>query len=421
MTAKALLSVLCVPAFFSAVCGAQEGLKYGGYAKTYVNILVPSVVENSPFPGGKSEASVIMPLRARLSGKLSENITFESAYEVSARFRKKNASRLSGGPGVRQEPSSYRAVDFNSQFYPASDISLAERNSYLFHNLDRFLVRYSLASSDFYIGRQPVSFGSSRVINPTDVIAPFSYGTIDREDRYGSDAVVSRVPLGEMSALSAGAVFGKNMDLRNDAFFVKAEFPAAGNSVTLTGMYFSQNLLAGFDLQRSIRGAGFWLEAAWVETDAFFRAGPGEKYARLSTGADYSFGSGFYGLIEYHYNGAGAVRPGDYSALAGKKAYREGGIFLLGRHYFIPSLSYEATPLVRLYSQALFNAEDGSSFFFPKIEYNLAQDLFADAGALISLGRNPVYGAGPFPGGAVSRSEFGMYPGMYYFSLRCYF
>ncbi|MBN2105171.1 bifunctional alpha,alpha-trehalose-phosphate synthase (UDP-forming)/trehalose-phosphatase [bacterium] len=52
-----------------------------------------------------------------------------------------------------------------------------------------------------YCGRQDIVWGSARTVNPMDVIAPFSFGSLDTEDRRGVDAIRLRIPVGCMGEI----------------------------------------------------------------------------------------------------------------------------------------------------------------------------------------------------------------------------
>ncbi|MBN1114684.1 MAG: hypothetical protein JXA66_05030, partial [Oligoflexia bacterium] len=94
-------------------------------------------------------------------------------------------------------------------------------------------------------------------------------------------------------------------------------------------------------------------------------------------------------------------------------AYSEGAVYLLGRHYLCPGLSYQITPLAVLSSQILFNANDPSLMVSASVEYNAAENVYVDLGFFTSIGRG-------YSGGT-ALSEFGAYPDVYYSSIRFYF
>jgi len=51
-------------------------------------------------------------------------------------------------------------------------------------------------------------------------------------------------------------------------------------------------------MQSELGSLGFWLEAAYVDGES--------NYVRASTGVDYAFNEVIFGMVEYHFNGAGS-------------------------------------------------------------------------------------------------------------------
>ena len=109
------------------------------------------------------------------------------------------------------------------------------------------------------------------------------------------------------------------------------------------------------------------------------------------------------------------TRPWNFS----KPAYTEGSVYLMGRHYLIPGITYQLNPLITFTGQSLINLADRSIFAAPQAEYNIASDFYLGAGAFISLGRKPAANGEGTPG--ILRSEFGAYPNIYFASFRYYF
>ena len=182
---------------------------------------------------------------------------------------------------------------------------------------------------------------------------------------------------------------------------------------------FQENLLLGVDAARSIGEAGCWLEAGYTFAGAIDEYLSTESYLRLSAGLDYSFGSRLYGFFEYHLNGAGTGRSSRYLSRPDLKAYTEGAVYLLGRHYMAPGLTFQATPLLIFSAQTLVNAGDGSAFVSPRFEYGFAEDVFVEGGVFLGLGRGLKRGDAPLQ--LEPRSEFGLYPDIYFTSMRLYF
>lgn len=360
-------------------------------------------------------------LRVKVSGRISEWMSLTLAYDFSPRVQDKSLFEEQA-LNLGFSPQTYRVSDLDSRLYPNEDEPAS--SFAIFQNLDRGYVTINSSLTDVYLGRQAIAWGSARVINPTDVLAPYAFNELDVEDRLGVDAMRVRVPMGFMGEMDAGYVFGKYSEFDNSAMFWRTKFNYRRSDISLLAVGFRGNLLAGFDLTRSIGGAGFWLEGGYVFVDVFEsgRRNSEEDYFRGSTGLDYSLRDGTYLFAEYHFNQAGASEPDNYLSRFEKTAYTEGSVYLLGKHYLAPGISRHITPLIILNGEALVNLTDPSAFLMPQVEYNIAEDIYLSAGVYLGLGESPEYlanyGYGPF---LRLRSEFGGYPDFYFTSIRIYF
>jgi hypothetical protein len=311
------------------------------------------------------------------------------------------------------DPTQYRYKDLDRKIYPGADTPQGSFG--ILQNLDRLVFTVSAPYFDIYAGRQSIAWGSSRVINPTDVIAPFTFDELDKEERIGVDALRLRVPLGMLSELDLGYVLGKDGKFENSAFFTRLKLYKYSSDISLMLIGFRENLLAGFDLARSIGGAGSWMELAYVWTDALKKSGTklNQDYFRASLGMDYSFSDKSYAFVEYHYNGAGETEPQNYLSNYNKIAYLEGSVYLWSVHYLNPGLVYQISPLLSGTVQTLINLLDPSVYLALNLEYSIAQDIYLAGGAFLGFGkslRDFQY-----------QSEFGGYPNTFYTSFRFYF
>jgi hypothetical protein len=413
---------LCILLFlsgFSAESSAGD-FSLSGYFKSYLYVYKPSSTDNSIFNAGTQSAKALSTnrLRLHLSYEPSAWISMDAAYDIVPSIRSKGFSQGSLLFG-QINPFIYRAVDLDSLLYPSQDDSI--EHFAVNQNLDRAMVTIRTTPADIIIGRQPIAWGSARAVNPTDVLAPFSFETLDTEDRIGIDAVRARIPLGTLSEIDAGYVIGKDLKSENSAFYGRAAFNAHNTDVSLLVMDFRENLLVGMDLAGALGGAGFYIETAFVSTDAFTGrdAALKENYFGASTGIDYSFGANSYVFLEYHYNGAGAADPRDYLGNYTKPAYTEGSVYLMGRHYLIPGAMYQLTPLLSLSASTLINLTDPSFFITPQLDYNITSNGYISAGTFIGIGKKPETTPGGNP--VLLRSEFGGYPNIFFGSFRYYF
>ena len=92
----------------------------------------------------------------------------------------------------------------------------------------------------------------------------------------------------------------------------------------------------------------------------------------------------------------------------------------MGRHYLSGGFSYQLTPLSSIGVQGLANLGDASILLTPSYEISLLQDVSLVAGLFYGVGKSvePARIGSEIP---LARSEFGLYPDIYFSSLRFYF
>ena len=401
---------------------AADKFSLNGYVKSFFTVFeMPNTLQQGESIDTAPFGAVHNRLRLKLSINANQWLAIHAAYDFSPRIQ---------DPLLFQEsiffssivPRNYRIADFDSRIYPAVG---AEVNSFaLFHNLDRLNVTIKTTFGDLIVGRQAIAWGSARTINPTDVVAPFAFNELDTEERRGVDAVRLRIPLGRMDELDLGFISGHELDMRQGAFFLRGKVYVWNTDISVLLLGFGDDLLLGFDLARSIGGAGYWLEAAYVIAGVLRNQEEeiGQNYLRFSTGFDYSFSGSVYAFLEYHFNGAGRGEPGDYDQLFTTNAYQYGSVYFMARHYIIGGVTCQITPLIPFTGSVIVNADDGSLVLAPQVEYNLAENIYISAGAFWGIGREPeiVHSRSETPA-YLFHSEFGAYPRTLFTSFRIYF
>ncbi len=376
--------------------------------------------EGRPYDSNRSGLS---STRFRLEGNLQLNrrLMFTAAYDCVPWIGEPPAGYPAGG-GNTPLRRPYRWDDLGADLLaPKEDETVGVRQ-----NLDRLLLEIRTAPGDIIVGRQAIGWGSARGVHALDVIAPFTFNALDTEHRRGVDALRVRIPFGFMGELDLGALAGHEGRTENNAYYARMRTYWQRTDLALLAMDFREHLLVGLDAARSLGGAGTWLEIAWVRPGAFSASdvGNGGSYWRLSTGADYSLTGGTYGFFEYHFNGAGAASSSGYVDLQDQVAYRDGAVYLLGRHYLVCGGSHRIDPLTELAGQVLLNVSDGSLLAGPEIRRSLSDNTDISAGAFWGFGPGPEDGREPVAGNAYTviwRSEFGAYPDVSYLSFRVYF
>ena len=405
---KKILTLVIYLAITPLVETADAEFRVGGYYKNF------STIFNSPLPDAPITGIVVNRLRFNLSYAPADALSFAFAYDFTPRVQ--DPLLFSQSPfAVGVASSSYRVADLDSPIYPSEKEPIGSVGIY--HNLDRASVQFSTEFADFSIGRDAIAWGSARIINPTDVIAPYTYDQLDTEDRVGVDAIRVRIPVGVMGEVDTGCIFGSRFNFDKSAIFLRTQLNAAETDFSILLLEFQRDMLIGLDVARGIGGAGFWLETAYVLVEPFDdELDVSGNYLRTSVGLDYSFGGETYAFIEYHFNGAGARNSENYLTNLERSAYTQGGVYLLGRHYLAPGFTRQLTPLISLSGQMLFNLSDPSTFVAPQIAYNIAEDIHLSIGGFVSIGKRPKNGESP-----EFQSEFGSYPNLFFSSFRVYF
>lgn len=387
----------------------ENNLQIGGYYKNFSTGL-DSPLRDEPIIG-----VVTNRLRLNCTYAPTDAFSFDFSYNLAPRIQ--DPSLFSVSPiAAAADPHRYRVVDFDAAIYPDEHDPVGSFG--LFQNLDRASIAYGADFGDITVGRQAIAWGSARVINPTDVIAPYTYDELDTEDRVGVDAIRVQIPIGVLGEFDAGYVFGENLAFAKSAFFLRSQLNALETDFSISLLGFRENLMTGFDIARGIGGAGFWLEAGYVYTNAFdIENEAAGNYFRASIGLDYSFGGAAYGFTEYHFSSAGTEAPNSYLTNLTQPAYTDGGVYLMGRHYFVPGVTIQITPLIALSGVVLSNISDSSMFPSLQIEYNFAQDIYLSAGGFVGIGKHPETDDEE----TQFRSEFGGYPTLFFSSFRIYF
>ena len=344
-------------------------------------------------------------LRLKLSGDITNDLYFELAYEATPTW---SDSFLRD----TQMDNSFRVADLDRLLYPSS--LEADDKFMITQNLDRAFVSLKEDSFDLIAGRQPISFGSAHVINPTDILAPFALATLAKEEKIGIDALRVRIVTGDFSEIDMAVVLKDEARQDESAAYLRIKNYIFEADITFMLMRYGDNSMVGIDMARAIGQTSAWLEATYTKPkdETFYT--DSSNYTRLSVGADMAFTPAIYGYLEYHYNGAGAESAEDYLLNTQKAAYLEGSVYLLGKNYLAPGINLQVTPLINAEATAVINLDDGSSMFAPSVTMSVSDNSTASVGAYMGLGEKPdIFG--------IPRSEFGSYPDTYYLSFKYYF
>lgn len=419
---KKLLIIIFIVLILGLLVRAEGPFSFSGYYKSFfIGFKQPAYTLAGAEMTTPPIGAVNNRLRLKLSFAPSSHFSVSAAYDFSPRVQ----DPLLFGESIFFEniqSISYRCDDFAARMYPGANDEVGSFG--IFHNLDRLFITLKTRFADIFIGRQAIAWGSSYVINPTDTIAPFTFNELDTEERRGVDAVRVRIPLGMMDELDFGYIFGKDFETADSAFYLRAKIYLLKTDIALLSMGFRENLMLGFDLSRSIGGAGFRFETAYVKPGYFNKAEKGkeEDYLRASVGLDYNFSGKLYSFVEYHFNSAGKSKPEDYITFLQTTAFLEGTAYLMGKHYLNVGLTYQVSPLIPFTGMIVYNLTDHSFSLSPTLEYNIAENIYISGGAYFAVGKKMEYIPVTLDQfSTIFHSEFGAYPHMFFASFRIYF
>lgn len=318
------------------------------------------------------------------------------------------------------------------------------------NELDRVNLRLRVGKVDIIVGRQPISLGAGFVWMPADLVGTFSPLEVDQEYKPGVDALRVNIALGQFSELSLIAAAGGPLCLDGklpsgrtchdySAQFSLHHSVALARIRTTLGQW-ALGLLSGW-----VRGdvvVGAFVTGAFkrfrLRTEAVFTydlevdegwVGAGnpthrdDAFLRANVGLDYQFNTKkpLFVLGEIYYNGYGRRHARDYLSLARSPRVAElGEVMNLGLVYAAAGVSWEPHVKVPVSLTLMANLLDPSMHVSATATYKVSDESALVAGAMIPVGRAPRFDLYT-PGFVALRSEFGLYPFVYYVMWKMYF
>ena len=182
-----LLLIVSVPSF--------GGVNFSGHIKTVA-------VSQEKFSGVPRNYQSQNNLRFIWNGQKA-NLAWELHYEFNPTFISRKVSDQQAT--LIQSKDNYRIKNITRR------VRKSESGHMLMQNLDRFNAQLRLPHGDLTLGRQAITFGSSRVINPTDIFVPFDVRVFNQEYRMCVDAIRYQSPIGEVGEFDLGFVFGPDV------------------------------------------------------------------------------------------------------------------------------------------------------------------------------------------------------------------
>ncbi len=276
---------------------------------------------------------------------------------------------------------------------------LDQNNYRVVQNLDRLFITFRPLNVTFKLGRQPLSWGSSRFMNPTDIFAPISLDAIDREERSGVDVLRLSVYSGQ-AELEMGGVFASGDLKPTHVPYLKFIDTLQDLDYSLIAADLFGRLFLGLDIQADVNGLGAYWETGYL-------LGRDRRILRTTFGLQYMFANSLQLTVELHFNSAGAEKKDQYADILADTDLQLLQLLYLAESYLSSQLSQQITPLFGLSFGGICNGVDGSMMFLAQLEWNIANDQYVDGGAFLGKG--------------ILGSEFGGYTDTFYTSYRFYF
>lgn len=317
-------------------------------------------VEAIPALQGR-EGSALMRLRFRPSLLPGGDTRITIEYEADAFYH--------SAPALFSPPE----ANLRRQVVDLFWIPVNENRFALYHFIDRLYFRRGFQDGEVIVGRQRVAWGTGRIWNPTDLFNPVAPTTFAKIEKDGVDAVTAKIAMGSFTDLSLVC----NPQRRWDVVNAGARFRSnvSGYDLSLMSGVFDRRFTVGGDLAGSLFGAG-------IRGEGILTGRSGRAVARYIAGVDYQFTPDLYALLEFQFNGAGAVEPNGYDL----QALARGEILNVGRRYLATQVSWLVHPLITAAGTGIVNLGDGSGFGGILVSWSAADEIAVSFGGQVFLG-----------------------------------
>lgn len=384
-----LFTVLCL-VLQSVACFAADLPRFehhfSGYAKTLNFLtqttgLTPSLNSNPyvPYPAGRTVFDSLGRLRLKSNAVLNidsnKRFVLHTEYDNQPQF------------GNFVNTGDFRVITNsiqNLQLVNMNFLVAHGRNVYYQQLIYRAILSYESRPLTVRVGRQLITWGEGYFFTPTmNLFNPFFPTQIELLDRRpGCDAV--NVLFHKYKKFRVEGIYtppGKSLDPQRYMGKISTEFK--GFDFMVLGGRVDRNNIFGFDFAGNVKNST--LRGEFLYQNAYHQP----DFVQCVVNADYNFPCNIHGLVEYYYNGQGHLNTSAYDY----RAFVNGTIQQLGKHYVALSLEKDITPLLRAENRFIINAGDASIVERPEIQYSIKQNLVATLGVEIFAGqKNSEYG-----------------------------
>ncbi|TVR75690.1 MAG: hypothetical protein EA408_00025 [Marinilabiliales bacterium] len=230
------------------------------------------------------------------------------------------------------------------------------------------------------VGRQRINWGINLVSNPNDLFNTYSFFDFDYPERPGSDAIRIQHFTGDLSRIQLAVSPARNSRKTVAAAMLGTNW--RGYDVQAVTGYYRHRLALGGGWAGSIGGAGFKGEATWFH-DIEEEAGTDRSNIVASTGIDYMFANGTFGVVEFLYNGGYNRRPGEVFMIT--EPLRPDNI-MFSKYAVTLSAQRALSPILQGRLAVMALPDIDAAFLMPGIDYSLTRDLDLEFVGQIFLG-----------------------------------
>jgi hypothetical protein len=382
----------CCLLFIACPSGAAAGenssglsTQWGGYLRaigTTTDIGGQSIyqfTETGTYYDGQAE------MRLKNETFFGSQWSLETHYEavITGGDTQRNDSELRsrfGGQAISAYiPSA--VISDKRRFFDLTHTLIDNNDIVAYHRLDRLDLTYTPTWGSLRIGRQALTWGNGMVFNPMDLFNPFAPTAVVRDYKVGDDMILGQVYLGPydgqlLCVPRRDPVSGALSDSQSSyAGKLHLSHDDLGADIMAARHY--DDDIAGLGATGTLGGAAWRMNLVYTSVSKTYQQ---SDFLQVVANMDYAWqwgGKNVYGLLEFFYNGLGAVD--DYnqelqSAYVSDRLSR-GDLFTLGRYYLAALLQIELHPLLHNDWTVIVNLEDPSGLVQPQLLWDVATNL----------------------------------------------
>lgn len=387
-----LTGLVCTPSALAApVIEAERwSLDLGGDVKSFTFTAFPyvwSLVPDDDLVALGMEPTPLMPedpmAQGALDGRIKAVLRVGDALSLTAHARSAasyySQALEAGAISLGAVGGGYdQVVDMSWEPVNAPNYMVEGR-------IDRLAAKMSIPHLDLTLGRQPVSFGSSWVFTPMDLVAPFSPTDIDTEYRPGVDAARVDAYFGMAGSVTAVAAYAGDWSTDGTVLAMHGGWTFGITDVGILAAYNRSEPVFGVDAASSIGPVGLHGEATITlpnddGEDPFVRAAMGANWVPLE---DLSL------MGELYLQSFGGADSSEYLAVYGSERFARGEVWAAGRYYGALTVSYQLTPLLSASAFSVVNLADPSAMIGPTLAWSAAENAELAVGAFFGAGERP--------------------------------